>query len=872
MNFDKTYDPSKSESQIYKLWENSGIFTANPKSSKPHYSISLPPPNETGTLHIGSALFVTLQDTLIRHARASGFDALWLPGTDHAALPTNAIMENKLAEEGLTKHHIGRDEFVRRTKEYVAKNRGTINTQIRALGASVDWTRYRYTLDETLNRCVNEVFIKMYNDGLIYRGYRIVNWDPKLETNIADDEVEYVEQKGKLYTFKYGPFEISTARPETKFADKYVVMHPDDSRYKQYSHGDKIEVEWINGKVTATVIKDKAADPKFGTGVMTITPWHSMEDFEIAEKYNLDREQIIDFKGNLMPVAGEFSGLPIDKAREQIVKKLDEKGLLIKVDDNYVHNVAINSRGKGIIEPQIRLQWFIDVNKPVVKWKGKNQSLKSILQSVIKDQDITLIPKNFQKVYYHWIDNLRDWCISRQIWWGHQVPAWHRNTTSGQETYVGIKEHSGSDWVRDPDTLDTWFSSSLWTWSTLIDQDLAKDYSLSLDQLLKGSIDFQTYHPTTVLETAWDILFFWVARMILATVYATGEVPFKTVYLHGLVRTSSGKKMSKSDPGSIIDPLNIIGRYGADALRLGLLQGNKAGVDQKTSEAKFVTNRNFCNKLWNISRYVADNIDSATDQNVAPITDADHWIITRLKDTLDSFRSDLDNYRFAEAYDRIYVFTWAELADWYIEASKAKPNPALLSYVLKNTLIILHPMAPFITETIWQKMGWDNDHLLAAETYPEIISGDKAKANQFEQLKGLVSEIRRISKALGQNELTLTYSSSALLDSSHDLITKLAKVNKIIKTDEKEGLKLSSVRDSVYLNIDNQKVKSYLSELRKNQGIQQATLKNLNSRLTNKQYIANAPKEIIEETREQIADTQRLLDITNQEIELFSKV
>lgn len=587
MKLPKVYEARKYEDDIYALWIKSGVFTADPNSGKEHFSISMPPPNETGTLGVHHAIFLTLQDILARHARQQGKDVLWLPGTDHAALPVNALMEKQLAEEGTDKHQIGRDEFLRRTREFVGNSRETMIGQMRAMGASADWTRLRYTLDDALSRCVNETFIRMYHDGLIYRGHRIVNWDPKLETNVSDDEVDHKEEKAKFYTFKYGPFEIGTARPETKFGDKYVVMHPDDKRYVKYKHGDTFETEWINGPIKATIIKDEAADPDFGTGVMTITPWHSQLDFEIAERHGLDREQIIDFHGKLLPVAGEFEGLSIEEARPKIVAKLQEKGLLVKVDENYVHNIALNSRGKGIIEPQIRLQWFVDVNKPAVDWKGKQLSLKEVLQTVIREGDIKITPKRFEKIYFHWIDNLRDWCVSRQIWWGHRIPVWYRQDTDGrEETYIGLTPPSDQsegwhEWEQDPDTLDTWFSSALWTWSTLVDPKLAKDFSLTIDELLKRSPDFQAYHPTSVMETGWDILFFWVARMVLATTYMTGEVPFKQVYLHGLIRTEQGKKMSKSDPSTVIDPLEVIPEYGADALRFALIQGMSPGNDQR---------------------------------------------------------------------------------------------------------------------------------------------------------------------------------------------------------------------------------------------------------------------------------------------------
>ncbi|HEX5448193.1 MAG TPA: valine--tRNA ligase, partial [Candidatus Saccharimonadales bacterium] len=694
MGLSKTYQPSEYESDIYQLWEQSGVFTAHPDSPKEHFSISMPPPNETGTLHIGHALFITLQDILTRHARQTGKDALWLPGTDHAALATNAIIEKQLAEQGTDKHQVGRQEFLRRTKQFVGDSRNTINSQLRAMGASCDWSRARYTLDPMLNRCVNEVFVKMYNDGLIYRGHRIVNWDPSLETTVSDDEVEHKDQKGTFYTLKYGPFEIGTARPETKFGDKYVVMHPDDKRYQQYRHGQTFEADWINGKVTATVIKDPAVDPAFGTGVMTITPWHDHTDFEIAERHGLEKEQIIGFDGKLLPIAGEFAGQKIDEARPKIVEKLRAKGLLIKEDKKYRHAVATNSRGGGIIEPQVMLQWFVDVNRPAVQWKGQLRTLREVMRAVIEDGDIKIVPKRFEKVYYHWIDNLRDWCISRQIWWGHQVPVWYKD----KQIHVSTRPPEGQGWEQDPDTLDTWFSSALWTWSTLIDPDLAGDFSLSLEDLLRRSPDFKTYHPTSVMETGWDILFFWVARMILATTYATGQVPFKTVYLHGLVRTETGQKMSKSQPETIIDPLEVIPEYGTDALRLALVSGVGAGNDQRLGRSKIVDNRNFCNKLWNIARY----IESAGqgDAEAAPKTPADHWILNKLSILTEAVSQDLVNFRFGESYQKLYHFVWDELADWYVEAGKSQPNPALMRYVLEATLTVAHPFAPFITETI----------------------------------------------------------------------------------------------------------------------------------------------------------------------------
>lgn len=880
MKLPKAYDASAFESDIYALWEKSEVFKADPSSNKTRFSISMPPPNETGTLSLGHALFLTLQDLMVRHARQVGKDTLWLPGTDHAALPVNAIIEKKLSEEGTNKHEIGRDEFLRRTRKFVSESRGTMIGQMRAMGASCDWSRLRYTLDDALNRCVNEVFVMMYNDGLIYRGHRIINWDPKLETTISDDELVYKEEKSIFYTFKYGPFEISTARPETKFGDKYVVMHPNDKRYAKYKHGDTFEAEWINGKVIATVIKDEAVDPKFGTGVMTITPWHDHTDFDIAERHGLDKEQIIDFHGKLLPIAGEFAGMPIEEARPKIVEKLRKKGLLVKEDREYIHNIAINDRGKGIIEPQIKLQWFVDVNKPAVNWKGKKLSLKQVMQSVVRDGDIDILPERFEKIYFHWIDNLRDWCISRQIWWGHRIPVWYRTDTDGKnETYVGVlpptdESEGWNEWEQDPDTLDTWFSSALWTWSTLIDPSLTSDYNLSLQDLLDKSIDFQTYHPTTVMETGWDILFFWVARMILMTTYATGEIPFKTVYLHGMIRAEDGKKMSKSRPESIIDPLSVIPKYGTDALRMALLMGVSPGNDQNWGWGKIEANRNFCNKLWNIARYIEIQVSDSykTNSQPQPMGIADNWILAKLDQQLKAISSDIENFRFAESYDRLYHFVWDDFADWYVEASKVDPSKELLSYCLESILKMAHPFAPFVTETIWQTLAWNKGSILAKELWPKIITSDTRSAAKFEKVKSVVTEVRSIKNLLGDKDnISLTYTGE-LGEEQSAYISKLAKLSKVSQGEQ--GIKLlSSDRQlSFRLDIDKKTADKYTEKLTEKLDSEVKVISNLENRLQNESYIKQAPTELVNESRSQLEAAQERVSVIRQTIKQFSSI
>lgn len=700
---DKVYDQTKVEEKWYKFWEKNGYFKAEVNPDGKPYSIALPPPNVTGTLHIGHALMLTIEDILIRYHRMLGDKTLWLPGTDHAAIATQSKVESILYEKiGKTRHDLGREEFLKRVEEFAQNSHDTIVTQMKAIGASVDWGREAYTLDEKRNLAVREAFKRMYDLGLIYRGDTIVNWDPYLQTTVSDDEIDWKEQATSFYYLQYGPFQIATARPETKFGDKYVVMHPEDKRYSQYKDGQKIELEWINGKITATVVKDESIDMEFGTGVMTITPWHDKTDFEIAKKHNLDAEQIIDFDGKLLPIAGEFKGLHIKNARPQIVEKLKQRGLLVKIDENYTHNLATNYRGGGIIEPQIKKQWMIDVNKEFILERsnikgvppGGAITLKGLMKHTVESGQIKITPVRFIKIYYHWIDNLRDWCISRQIWYGHRIPVWYR----GEETYVGVDAPEGTDWKQDPDTLDTWFSSGLWTFSTL--------------GWPKDTADLKTFHPTSVLETGYDILFFWVARMILMTTSILGDIPFKEVYLHGLIRDANKQKMSKSK-GNIIDPLVMSEKYGTDALRIALVFGTAAGNDIPMSEDKIRGMRNFTNKLWNIGRFIIDFApDDAKhletkflDREKMKNSDDDKAILEKLDQTIDKVTTALEAFRLHNAAETLYEFIWHQFADKYIEPTKQRRAEAqpTLGYVFKTSLELLHPFMPFITEELWQR-------------------------------------------------------------------------------------------------------------------------------------------------------------------------
>lgn len=699
---DKAYNFKDTEPKIYKYWQESGFFNPDnlPGKRKEVFSIVLPPPNVTGTLHMGHAAMLAVEDILVRYHRMKGDKTLWLPGTDHAAIATQERVEKELYKrEKKTRHDLGREEFLARVEAFAQESHDTIVSQIEALGASLDWSREAFTLDKKRELAVRTAFKRMYEAGLIYRGDRIVNWDPKMQTTVSDDEVSWIEERAPFYYFKYGPFEIATARPETKFGDKYVVMHPDDKRYEKYAHGDQIEVDWINGKIMATIIKDEAIDMEFGTGVMTITPAHSMVDFEIASRHNLDKEQIIDTRGILLPIAGELAGEHIKKARPRIVEKLKEKGLLVKVDENYIHRIAINSRGNGMIEPQILKQWFIDVKKPFKLThsnipgveSGQETTLKQLMKTAVEAKGIKIIPENFERIYYHWIDNLRDWCISRQIWYGHQIPVWYK----GEDIHVDTTAPAGDGWTQDPDTLDTWFSSGLWTFSTL--------------GWPEETEDLRTFHPTSLLETGYDILFFWIARMVLMTSFLLGDLPFKTVYLHGLVRAADGRKMSKSLNNGI-NPLEMAQKYGADATRMSLIIGAAPGADIRLSEDKIKGYKHFANKIWNATRFVLMNIEDYQPSG-AELTEQDAKTFAEFEAVKKEITQDIEECRLHLAGEKAYHYFWHTFADVIIEASKKNISEGsaqekqsaqkLLLDILGGCLKILHPFMPFVTEEVW---------------------------------------------------------------------------------------------------------------------------------------------------------------------------
>ena len=720
--FLKPYDSTATESRIYAEWEKSGLFDPDEcvkqgvtKADAPAYSVVLPPPNVTGRLHMGHALMLAIEDIFIRYKRMRGFRTLWVPGTDHAAIATQSVVEKQIKkDEGKNRHDIGREELLKRIEVFAAASHDTIVNQVKTMGASLDWSREAFTLDESRSRAVRAVFKQMYQAGLIYRGLRIVNWDPKGQTTISDDEIVYEERSTKLYTFRYSkefPIPIATTRPETKVGDVGVAAHPDDARYSAYI-GKEYDVVFCDAPIHIKIVADKDVDPTFGTGAVGLTPAHSQIDWDIADRHELSHEVIVINEYAKMTVAGRLEGKKTTEARDTVVEWLRSEGLLEK-EETTTQNIATAERTSGIIEPLPKLQWFIEVNKVV---PGRGKTLKELMLEPIRSGAIKIIPEYFEKTYFHWIENLHDWCISRQIWYGHRVPVWYK----GEDIVVGV-EPKEDGWIQDEDSLDTWFSSGLWTFSTLGWPDQTKD--------------FETYHPTDLLETGYDILFPWIARMILMTEFTLAAIPFKTVYLHGLVRDAQGRKMSKS-LGNNLDPLDIAAKFGADAARMALVVGNTPGTDMRISEDKVKGYKHFSNKLWNIARFILENASEQIQESKTWPSGPERSLLSaherELLSECDALTQevtlDIEEFRIYLAAEKIYHYAWHELADKILEESKPllagtdvharNSRSRLLVTLLDRTLKLLHPFMPFVSEEIWQSMPTKDAKFLMVATWP----------------------------------------------------------------------------------------------------------------------------------------------------------
>lgn len=730
----KTYDPQEVEDRIYQFWLDGKYFHAERDPQKKPYTIVIPPPNITGQLHMGHALDETLQDILVRWRRMQGYCALWVPGTDHASIATEAKIVEAMRKEGLTKEQIGREAFLDRAWKWKEKFGGRIVEQLKKLGSSCDWDRERFTLDEGCSKAVREVFVRLYEKGLIYRGERIINWCPHCKTSISDAEVEFSERDGYFWHLRYpfqdgsGYLELATTRPETMLGDTAVAVHPEDERYKDLV-GKTLILPLVGREIP--VIADEYVECDFGTGVVKITPAHDPNDFEVGLRHNLEVINVMDDAGNINENGGKYAGMPGLEARKKIVEELKEQGYLVKVEP-IKHNVGACYRCGTVVEPRVSKQWFVKM-KPLAE-----PAIRAVEEGRTK-----FVPDRFSKIYFHWMENIKDWCISRQLWWGHRIPAWYcqdcgETVVTREEPHVCPK-CGGKHLKQDPDTLDTWFSSALWPFSTLGWPDKTPD--------------LEYFYPTDTLVTGYDIIFFWVARMIFSGVEQMGEVPFHTVLIHGLVRDEQGRKMSKS-LGNGIDPLEIISQYGADALRFMLATGNSPGNDMRFSSDKVEASRNFANKIWNAARFILMNLEGHEVQNSLPDTLAleDRWIVDSFNSTAKEVTENLEHFELGIAVQKLYDFLWDEFCDWYIEIAKIRLNSGdeaaaqsvrrILVWVMSSTLQLLHPFMPYITEEIWQTLPHDGDSIMVSK-WPEF-EDDHCFPEAAEEMRKVMDAVRAV--------------------------------------------------------------------------------------------------------------------------------
>ncbi|WP_410583327.1 valine--tRNA ligase [Amycolatopsis sp. lyj-108] len=724
------WNPADEEASLYQRWVDAGYFTADPTSDKPPFTVVIPPPNVTGSLHIGHAFEHTLIDAITRYHRMLGDETLYLPGMDHASIAVHALVEKQLRAEGTSRRELGREAFVERVWQWKNEHGGKILAQMKRLGEGVDWSRERFTMDDGLSKAVNTIFKKLFDDGLIYRAERLVNWSPELRSVLSDAEVKHEEVEGELVSMRYGDGEnaivVATTRMETMLGDTAVAVHPDDERYTHLI-GTEVELPLTGRKIP--IVADKHVDPEFGTGAVKVTPAHDPNDFEIGQRHDLPMITIMDEQGRIDGTGTEFDGMDRFEARVAVREKLREQGRIVAEKRPYLHSVGHSERSKEPIEPRLSLQWFVKVG-PLAKAAG----------DAVRDGRVNVHPPEMEKRYFDWVDNLHDWCISRQLWWGHRIPVWYG--PNDEVVCVGPDEEppSGEGWTQDPDVLDTWFSSGLWPFSTL--------------GWPEKTPDLNKFYPTSVLVTGYDILFFWVVRMMMFGLYATGEAPFKTIALHGMVRDQFGKKMSKT-AGNGVDPIEWMDRYGTDALRFTLTRGANPGTDVPIGEEWVAGSRNFTTKLWNATKFAMMNGADANAPLPAPaeLTEADRWILGRLGTVVDEVTGYLADYQFAKATDTLYQFTWTELCDWYLELSKVQvfqgdearvtATRAVLGHVFDTVLKLLHPFIPFITEKLWTALTGRESLVIAPWPVADSSYADAVADKRIADVRKLVTEVRR---------------------------------------------------------------------------------------------------------------------------------
>lgn len=869
MKLPKAYDPRQYEADIYALWEKQAAFKPLNRGDDDFYSVTLPPPNANGDLHIGHALTIAIEDSLVRYHRMRGRAALFIPGADHAGFETWVVFEKKLNAEGSSRFDYKREDLYRMVWEFVEANKHNFQAQLRALGGSLDWSKFTYTLDKKVVATAYETFRKMWDEDLIYRGKRIVNFCTFHGTSFSDIEVAHEEENSKLWHIAYplsggvGEIIVATTRPETMLGDTAVAVHPDDERYKAFV-GQMVQLPLSDRGIP--IVADEMVDPQFGSGAVKVTPGHDPNDFELAQRQDLPVIELITPEGKISDEAPQrFRGRTVLEARKAVESELEKVGYLRKVDD-YRHAVGKCYKCGTIIEPLLREQWFVKMRPLADK----------AIKELEKDK-INFFPASKKQQVINYLAEVRDWNISRQIPWGIPIPAfqniadprdWIFDVRVDQETI----EVGPWTYKRDSDVFDTWFSSGHWPQVTLNYPD---------------GEDFKKFYPLSLMETGGEILYQWVARMIMLGIYVTDDVPFTTVYIHGYVLAEDGAKMSKS-LGNVINPLDAIAEYGSDAVRAGLLTGRRPGINQGYHLPKIEAARNFANKLWNVARFIEDKAgDQAKNRaQAAPASLADHWILDRLNETATEVGKAMENYRVSEAWELAYHFVWHDLADWYVEASKIQPNEALLAYTLEASLKLTHPFAPFVTETIWQVLSWETEvveslsidkgqnNLLAVAPWPTEVGIDKAKAGQFQDLLEIISEARRITTAVGVKAATLYYRAAPLIAENADLISRLGRLGTLVEeaAEKGQGIRIAKAGYDVWLDIGVAQTRAYIDKLIEQRSYRAESVERLESRLASPGYAEKAPPEVVAQTRQQLAEEKALLAQDQAEIDTFSKL
>ena len=849
MQLAKQYIPNDYEPNIYALWETSGAL--EPTGVGKPYSIIMPPPNANGNLHIGHALDMNLKDVLIRYHRMKGDDAVFIPGADHAGFETWVVYERELTKQGKSRFDFSRDQLYSQVWNFVQEKRGNMELQLRALGVSASWKHLTFTLDDKVINTVYDTFKKMWDDNLVYRGERIVNYCTEHQTSFADIEVEHKNEKGKLWKIAYptldkiGEIIIATTRPETMLGDVAVAVHPDDERYKKLV-GTRILLPIVDKEIP--IIADEYVDMSYGTGAVKITPAHDPNDFEIAKRHDLPIESIISPEGKMINVPAQFLGLTPVEARARVLEALEALELR-RGETEIEHAVGHCYKCGSVIEPMIKEQWFI-----------KTQSLAQPAIDALKKEEITFYPASKRKELIAYLEQLKDWNISRQIPWGIPIPAfvnendpkdWIFDTRTNEQSIVV----NDTTYIREEDTFDTWFSSGQWPY-------------IVTDYLTDG--DLANYFPTDMMETGMDIMRAWVSRMIMLSLYRTGKLPFKEVYLHGMVNDEHNQKMSKSK-GNVINPMELVAEFGSDATRMGVISGRAPAQSQAFNKGSVIAARNFCNKLWNIARFVEAQIgDNHQIVDLEPQTPADHWIIRQLNDAANNIAVRIEQYRFSEASETVYHTVWDDVADWYIESSKTAINRPLLSWVLATSLKIAHPFAPFVTETIWQTLNY-TDGILMREAWPTPEKFDPIAAEQFEQLKLLVAEGRWVIAELpGNKKYRLLYGNDSLIADNQDTIKHLMRLEAIEHTDQPRGLRLAAANREAWLDIDSETLYQHQENLEMRLAEARQKLAGLKKRLENPTYIEKAPAHLVKETREQLAEQEKIITRLVSELEVIS--